>query len=92
MIHLPPELSGVALLRWLLQLRYDISRDDSLLREVAMQQDEQARAEGFDRLRKQYPRRRELSGSPVFAPDANPADIELLEGLGCEVLAVANGA
>lgn len=91
-IHLPPELSGVALLRWLLQLRYDISRDDSLLREVIMQQDEQARAEGFDRLRKQYPRRRELSGSSVFAPYANPADIELLEGLGCEVLAVANDA
>jgi erythronate-4-phosphate dehydrogenase len=51
-VTVPAELSGTALVRWLLARVYDIREDDRLLRA--------AMPDGFDQLRREYRRRREL--------------------------------
>jgi erythronate-4-phosphate dehydrogenase len=51
-ISAPADLTGAELLRWLVLQVYDIREDDSLLRA--------AMPSGFDQLRRQYRRRREL--------------------------------
>lgn len=74
----PDGLSGAALLRHLLAGRYDIGADDRALREALAGQGREAAAAAFDRLRRDYPERRELRGSPVFAPGAPAAFAEAL--------------
>ncbi|MDF7681469.1 4-phosphoerythronate dehydrogenase PdxB [Enterobacteriaceae bacterium ESL0689] len=56
-----------AILKRLVHLVYDVRRDDALLRNVAGQ------AGGFDRLRKNYPQRREWSSLRVQCRDARAA-------------------
>ncbi|MDP4789375.1 MAG: 4-phosphoerythronate dehydrogenase [Haliea sp.] len=68
--QLPPalrvgELRDTALLRYLCTARYDIHADDRRLREAVLGAEEDDARRAFDRLRKNYPLRRELAGSPV---------------------------
>lgn len=58
-----------AILKRLVHLVYDVRRDDALLRNVAGQ------AGGFDRLRKNYPQRREWSSLRVQCRDARSGNI-----------------
>ena len=74
----PPGLSGPDLLRWLVARVYDIREDDRALRDGG--------AEGFDRLRREYRRRRELSSLEIAdAASLSPLDLELCRALGCRL-------
>jgi erythronate-4-phosphate dehydrogenase len=58
--------SGAGLVRHLVQSRYDIQRDDALLRHAVLEeQPASACGRRFDLLRKSYRERRELAGSRV---------------------------
>lgn len=82
-ITAPDNLSRAALLRLIVQARYDIFQDDALLREaVAGGQSQPASGAGFDLLRKTYRDRRELSGSSVTGLRL-PEHIALARALGC---------
>jgi erythronate-4-phosphate dehydrogenase len=83
-ITLAQELEPAALMRHLLRCRYRIEEDDSALRKVALD-DAAAAAAGFDRLRRDYPPRRELCGSRVLVAAPSDATRELLLGLGCTI-------
>jgi len=54
---------------------YDISADDARMRGILGQEGREAQAAWFDRLRKEYPRRREFFNTQVrmTAPDAGLA-------------------
>ena len=82
-LKVPDELTGAALLRHLLNARYDIRRDDALLRSAILGVDIDQAAVNFDLLRKQYRERRELLGSTVHGDFQSQGDIELVRGLGC---------
>lgn len=60
---------------------YPLSRDDAALRTVAAMPNMRERAEGFDRLRKQYPRRREMALTGVHLKNGDPGLEEKLRGL-----------
>jgi erythronate-4-phosphate dehydrogenase len=67
LISVPESLSGAGLIRWLQAQSYDIRGDDQRMRSELVQ--------GFDRLRRLYPRRRELgayaaNNFAVLAPQA----------------------
>lgn len=82
-INVPDNLSQAALLRVLIQTRYDIVLDDTLLREaVASERDPVMSGRGFDLLRKSYRDRRELAGSKVHGLSL-PEHIGLAQALGC---------
>lgn len=61
-LEVPPALSGAALVRWALGTCYDILEDNALLRGVTLGPSTDEAAAGFDALRKNYRRRRELMG------------------------------
>jgi erythronate-4-phosphate dehydrogenase len=82
-LQVPPGLAGAQLIRHLLLSRYDISRDDARLREVTLGRDSRLAGTDFDQLRRNYPPRRELLGSPVQADHMTGPDRDLLRGLGC---------
>jgi erythronate-4-phosphate dehydrogenase len=81
-IALAQELERAALIRHLLRCRYRIEEDDTALRKVALG-DPAAATAGFDRLRRDYPPRRELCGSTVSMPAPSAASRDILLGLGC---------
>lgn len=82
-LPVPGKLSGAALVRHLVQSRYDIFLDDALLRQaVAGEQDPAGTGAGFDLLRKSYRDRRELAGTAVAGLSA-PDQLALVRGLGC---------
>ncbi len=64
-IILTPADTDSALLRQLLTARYVIGDDDRALRNAVATADHWAMSEAFDRLRRDYPERRELRGSTV---------------------------
>lgn len=88
----PDELTGAALLRHLLKARYDIRRDDALLRSATLGRDTVQAAMDFDLLRKQYRERRELFGSTVHGIFQSQQDIELVQELGCVPVATGAGS
>jgi erythronate-4-phosphate dehydrogenase len=55
--------SPLELVRCLMAQRYDVLADDRRFREIATLESNEARAAGFDALRRNYPVRRELRGS-----------------------------
>jgi erythronate-4-phosphate dehydrogenase len=71
------------MIRSLLEQRYDIRRDDALLRQ-SMAAEDPPRA--FDLLRRNYRERRELAGSAVKAQGLSQAQRELVAALGCELV------
>jgi len=71
-----------AALRALLGLRYRVAADDRRLREAVFGHTKAEAAAAFDRLRKQYPVRRELLGSPVSLYGDNTRFAPLVEALG----------
>jgi len=60
-----PGQGSLEIARGLLGQRYRIADDDAALRELAKVGDAVERAAGFDRLRRDYPQRRELRGSRI---------------------------
>ena len=76
-------MSGAALVRYLVQSRYDIHQDDALLRQ-ALQVDQPGadRGQRFDLLRKSYRERRELAGSRIMGA-LQPEQRGLVYALGC---------
>jgi erythronate-4-phosphate dehydrogenase len=60
---------------------YDIMNDDAALRGI-LTQPEAERRKRFDRLRKEYPRRREFSNTRVVVVPPNPALEQSLAGIG----------
>jgi erythronate-4-phosphate dehydrogenase len=84
-LRLAAGVSGAALVRALLRQRYDILRDDALLRGAVIGAGRVEARERFDRLRREYPERRELAGSGLTARELKDPDRALLIGLGCVV-------
>ncbi|HPS03152.1 MAG TPA: DUF3410 domain-containing protein, partial [Candidatus Sumerlaeota bacterium] len=68
-------------LREAVQAVYPILRDDAALRQSLELPGEAERAAAFDRLRKDYPYRREFSGTTVVLKNASPQLIEKFRGL-----------
>jgi len=83
-LELPPELLGADLLRRLCQLRYDLAADDRRLRAAVLGVAEADARAAFDQLRKDYPLRRELAGSPVRV--VNERQVPLVEAMGALVV------
>ena len=75
--------SGAALVRCLLQQRYDISVDDALLRGATLGVSPERAAVAFDHLRKTYRERRELYGTRVDGQLTDRRDLSILDALGC---------
>ncbi len=76
------------MLRKLVLNSYDIRADDASLRKLlALPREEQPAY--FDRLRKEYPVRRESSASSVLVDDAACECESLLRGLGFPVVVTA---
>jgi len=69
---------------------YDINADDARLRAIAEIAAEE-RSAYFDRLRKEYPRRREFGTRELSVPDADEALLDKLEGLGFSLGASEEG-
>lgn len=82
-VVVPEALSGAPLVRFLLQARYDILRDDALLRGAISGAGRMAARERFDSLRRDYRERRELAASRVCGP-LGPEARALVHALGCE--------
>jgi erythronate-4-phosphate dehydrogenase len=80
-LTVPAGLSGAALLRYLIEARYPIERDDLALRDAIATDPGDGRA--FDGLRRDYPQRRELRGSVVTGLRPGLAEGALLAALGC---------
>jgi erythronate-4-phosphate dehydrogenase len=77
-VHVPSRLHGADLVRWVIAQVYDIADDDARLRA--------AMPDGFDRLRKNYPRRREIRSLEVSNPRELAEDARALcEAMGCGV-------
>jgi erythronate-4-phosphate dehydrogenase len=77
-VHVPPELAGAGLLRYLVAQAYNIAEDDQLLR--------QGLSQGFDGLRKNYRKRRELSLLNIENVDQlSAATLEMAAALGCRL-------
>ena len=70
-----------ARLRELLAQRYQIDRDDRLLRRVVLEED--SPEFGFDRLRREYRERRELAGSTVRLRRDDERGEAMLRALAC---------
>lgn len=84
-LRVQDNLSPANLIRHLIESRYDIFLDDSLLRHaVAAEQSTAAERAGFDGLRKSYRERRELAGT-VVAGLSSPDDMAIARALGCVV-------
>jgi erythronate-4-phosphate dehydrogenase len=82
-LSVPAGLSDAGLVRSLVQSRYDIHRDDALLRQAMLvDQPSMGRGQRFDLLRKSYRERRELAGSAVCGA-LQPEHIGLVSALGC---------
>ncbi len=82
-LRVQDNLSAANLVRHLIQSRYDICLDDSLLRRaVAAEHGSALDGAAFDGLRKSYRERRELAGSVVTGL-RNPDNIAIARALGC---------
>jgi erythronate-4-phosphate dehydrogenase len=82
-LSVPDTLSAAGLVRYLVQSRYDIHRDDALLRQAVLEEQPAAGAGmRFDLLRRSYRERRELAGSRVSGA-CQPQHISLVTALGC---------
>lgn len=65
---------------------YDILADDARMREI-LTLDDVARGPYFDRLRKEYPRRREFHNTTVYPAGTEAATVDTLRGLGFQIAA-----
>ena len=84
-LQIAPQDKGAALLRTVISQRYEIAADDAALREATLGVEANAAASGFDRLRRDYPERREILGSGVSLQPPGVREQQLLAGLGCLV-------
>ncbi len=73
------------LIRQALESVYDIRADDQALRSATLDSSPTDAAAAFDRLRKEYPRRRELFGTTVTGEGFSKGQLGLLGALGCDV-------
>jgi erythronate-4-phosphate dehydrogenase len=83
LLELPSELLGADLLRHLCRLRYDLLGDDRRLRAAVLGASAADARAAFDRLRKDYPLRRELAGSRIKV--TNGEQVPLVEAMGAVV-------
>jgi erythronate-4-phosphate dehydrogenase len=79
----PEDASTAALLRAVVNQRYDIHSDDSALRTATLGANPAAAAGGFDQLRRNYPERREILGSRLAPGEVTVGAQGLLSALGC---------
>ncbi len=82
-LRLDAQLTAADMLRSIVFQRYDIAADDAALRGVMETGDSTTAAAGFDRLRRDYPRRREVLNSRADMRSLSPELHKLLQGLGC---------
>ncbi|MDX1732856.1 MAG: 4-phosphoerythronate dehydrogenase [Halioglobus sp.] len=78
-------LAGADLVRELVRARYDIFRDDALLRGAMTGAGRVEARQAFDQLRRDYPPRRELAGSTVAADTLGEEGSALLRALDCKL-------
>lgn len=82
-VHLSAQENSVALLRSAMQSVYDVRRDDREMRAALMPCESDQRAIAFDRLRKNYPQRREITACAIENwTSFSVADQSLLQRLG----------
>jgi erythronate-4-phosphate dehydrogenase len=84
-LKLKEPASGASLVRELLRARYRIEIDDKRLRSATLGAAPDEAARGFDRLRREYPERRELFGSALHGELRSEADRQLAQALGCRL-------
>jgi erythronate-4-phosphate dehydrogenase len=89
-IKVPEGLGRSDALRHALRQTYHIEEDDRALRE-ALRAPKQEHVVAFDRLRREYPRRRELAGSTLQGNVQDPSTGWLAEAFGCAVEEIAGG-
>lgn len=77
------QLGAAGVVRSLLDQRYDIRRDDALLRASVMEPDPAA---AFDKLRKNYRERREVAGSVVSLRTESPEMTRTIEAMACQAV------
>lgn len=84
--NLKPASTAPEIIREVINQVYDITADDKKLRELLSVGDIKARAIGFDKLRKHYPRRREIASvSWLLDSSVTAKQKALLKALGCKV-------
>ena len=82
-LRVTPDLNSADLLRAALQSVYDVRRDDSDMRAALLRCESNRIADVFDRLRKNYPQRRELAAYAIENwAELNAASQLLLQRLG----------
>ncbi len=84
-LEIPGGIGGATLLRSVLAQRYDITMDDAALRRGTLGASPGAAGEAFDRLRREYPERREVLGSRVSPGPLAAEAADLLAALGCRM-------
>lgn len=88
-IHLGAAASPQTAVAQAVRHAYDIEQDDATLR-ATLYQPRPARAAAFDRLRKEYPLRREFAGYTVHLPAEGAALAGPLDALGFQVAAAGS--
>ena len=89
-VRIPPQTDSATLLRAAVRAVYDVRRDDSAMRAALVACPRQEIAAAFDRLRKNYPQRREIAACAIENMDLfNAAEREWLRRLGFAVAAPA---
>jgi len=84
-LSLPGHVAGrAAIVKQLIQQRYDIRQDDKLLRAACSSVDRPV-PDAFDHLRKHYIERRELAGSVVRVIEPGDEYCDVISALGCRV-------
>ncbi|NLF23347.1 MAG: 4-phosphoerythronate dehydrogenase [Lentisphaerae bacterium] len=78
-------MSREALLERLVLPIYDLLSDDARLRPTALIEDDTQRGQAFDRLRRDYPMRREFSATRVVLQNATPEQARMVRELGFTV-------
>lgn len=84
-ISLPAHYGLAQSVRHLIQARYAIAEDDERLRACTSGVEPAAAGHNFDRLRREYPVRRELLGSTVDYAGSDAAVLRAASALGCSL-------
>jgi erythronate-4-phosphate dehydrogenase len=84
-LSLVPTSDDEEFIRRALSACYDIRADDASLRAATLAPSSVDAAAAFDRLRREYPVRRELAGTPVAGARFSERQLSLLRALGCRV-------
>jgi len=79
------QLDSADLVRYLIGQRYSVAKDDAEFRDTVAAATPAIAQRQFDRLRREYPVRRELAGSTVLVAQPTDAQRKIMSALGCAI-------